>query len=380
MRAMRRGVHAGMPLGTLPCPMPASLGKITSFSKKPSFFWKSLQICGQAAAKAKAAPMGVLPRPRHAAKAKAAPMGALPRLRHAQATQPRPRQPPWACCQGQGMQPGPRQPRPRRAAKAKAWPRQAWACCHGQGMQPGPRQPRPRHAAKAKAAPMGRQPRPRHAAKAKAAPMGVLPRPRHAQATQPRPRQPPWAGCQGQVMHKPRSQGQGSPHGHAAKAKRHAAKAPWACCQGQGSPHGQAAKAKSCTSHAAKAKAAPMGMLPRPSHAQGMQPGRRQPRPSHAQATQPRPRQPPWACCQGQVMHKACSQAVGSQGQGSPHGHAAKAPCACNSQGQGSPHVHATAKAKAAPTGRQPRPRAPHGDAAEGTGGLNLRTERGKEF
>ena len=32
--AMRHGVHAGMPLG---CPLPASLGEITSFSKKPSF-------------------------------------------------------------------------------------------------------------------------------------------------------------------------------------------------------------------------------------------------------------------------------------------------------------------------------------------------------
>ena len=31
---MRRGVHAGMPLG---CPLPASLREITSFSKKPSF-------------------------------------------------------------------------------------------------------------------------------------------------------------------------------------------------------------------------------------------------------------------------------------------------------------------------------------------------------
>jgi hypothetical protein len=62
--AMRRGVHAGMPLGTLPCLMPATLGQITSFSKKPSFFGKP--------AKAKAwprqPPMGMQqPRPRHAA-------------------------------------------------------------------------------------------------------------------------------------------------------------------------------------------------------------------------------------------------------------------------------------------------------------------------
>ncbi|KAF3970675.1 hypothetical protein CMV_005637 [Castanea mollissima] len=248
--AMRRGVHAGMPLGTLPCPMPASLGQITSFSKKPSFFWKSLQICGQA-------------------------------------TQPRPRQPPWACCQGQGMQPRhgqatqptPRpRPRPRsprqgqgqgsphgRAAKAKACSSQGQGSAHGRAAKAKACTGHAAHAkAKAKAAPMGVLPRPRHAAaKAKAAPMSVLPRPRHAQATQPRPRQPPWAGCQGQVMHKACSQG-----------------------QGQGSPHGRAAKAK----------AAPMGVLPRPRHAQGMQPG---------------PRQPPCACS--------------SHGQGSPHGHAAKA-------------------------------------------------------
>ena len=42
------------------------MGQITSFSKKTLIFWKSIQIWGQAAAKAKAAPHG------HAAKAKAA--------------------------------------------------------------------------------------------------------------------------------------------------------------------------------------------------------------------------------------------------------------------------------------------------------------------
>ena len=37
-RTMQRGVHASMPLGTLACPMPASMGQITSFSKKnPNF-------------------------------------------------------------------------------------------------------------------------------------------------------------------------------------------------------------------------------------------------------------------------------------------------------------------------------------------------------
>ena len=84
--AMRRGVHAGMPLGTLPCLMPATLGQITSFSKKPSFFGKP-------------------------AKAKACSSQGLG-------------SPPWARSQGQGMQ----QPRPRQPPM---------------GMQ----QPRPRHAA-----------------------------------------------------------------------------------------------------------------------------------------------------------------------------------------------------------------------------------------
>ncbi|KAF3948461.1 hypothetical protein CMV_025547 [Castanea mollissima] len=194
-----------------------------------------------------------------------------PRPRHAHEVQPRLRQPPWACCQGQGR-----------------------ACSQGQGSPHG------RAAkAKAKAAPMGVLPRPRHAqgqgsqalgsphvhaaakakactwraAEAKAAPMGVLPRPR--QGRQPRPRQPPRACCQGQG---PRSS------------------------QGQGS-HGRAAKAK----------VAPMGMLPRP--------------------RQPGPRQPPWACCRCQGQGRACSQ-----GQGSPHGRAAKAKAwARSSQGLGMP-------------------------------------------
>ncbi|KAF3954176.1 hypothetical protein CMV_020442 [Castanea mollissima] len=162
------------------------------------------------AAKAKVAPMGTLPRPRHAqgqgsqalgsphvhaaakakactwraAEAKAAPMGMLPRPR--QGMQPRPRQPPRACCQGQG-------------------PRSQGQGSHGR------------------------------AAKAKVAPMGTLPRPR-----QPGSRQPPCAcSSQGQGMH-------------------------MACSRGQGSPHGRAAKAKA--GHAAKAKAAPTGVLPRPRH------------------------------------------------------------------------------------------------------------------
>ena len=102
-----------------------------------------------------------------------------------------------------------------------------------------------------------------------------------------------------------------APHGHAAKAR--------ACSrQGQGSPHGQAAKARACSrrsqgqghGRAAKAKAC--------SQALG----------SQGQGVLQRPRQPPWACCQGQRMHKPRSQGMHkprSQGQGSPHGQAAKA-------------------------------------------------------
>jgi len=86
--AMRRGVHAGMPLGTLPCLRPATLGQITSFSKKPSFFGKP--------AKAKACSSQGL--------------GSPPWARS------QGRGSPWACSsQGQRMQ----QPRPRHAA-AKA--------------------------------------------------------------------------------------------------------------------------------------------------------------------------------------------------------------------------------------------------------------------
>ena len=72
--AMRRGVHAGMPLGTLPCLMPATLGQITSFSKKPSFFGKpakakacSSQGLGMQQPRPRQPPMGTQPRPRHAA-------------------------------------------------------------------------------------------------------------------------------------------------------------------------------------------------------------------------------------------------------------------------------------------------------------------------
>ncbi|KAF3946141.1 hypothetical protein CMV_027558 [Castanea mollissima] len=225
---------------------------------------------------------------RHAAKAKACTSHAAKAKACTQGTQPRPRQPLWACCQGQGMH------KPR-----------------GQGSPHG-------HAAKAKAAPMGMQPRPRHA-------QATQPRPRHAQATHPT-NNPHFFGNHSKFVGKPRSQGQGSPHGRVAKAKAcsqgmdkprsprqgqgqgsphgRAAKAKACSSQGQGSAHGRAAKAKACTGHAAhakakacsaKAKAAPMGVLPRP---------------RHAQATQPRSRQPPWACCQGQGIIRVFKEAT----------------------------------------------------------------------
>ena len=124
--AMRRGVHAGMPLGTLPCLMPATLGQITSFSKKPSFFGKP-------------------------AKAKACSSQGLG-------------SPPWACSsQGQGMQ----QPRPRHAAaKAKACSSQ------GLGSPPGARR-----------VPEGQW---QHG-EGVACPVGGMPRPWHALGTPRRP-------------------------------------------------------------------------------------------------------------------------------------------------------------------------------------------------
>jgi len=101
-------------------PTACLLGSSNLFFQKTLIFRKSLQICGQVEAKAKASPHG------HATK----------RLGHAAAKT-------RTCSQGQGspmgMQPRPRQP--------------PWACCQGQGMQ----QPRPRQP------PMGRPPRPRHA-------------------------------------------------------------------------------------------------------------------------------------------------------------------------------------------------------------------------
>ena len=78
--AMQCGMHASMPLGTLACTMPASMGQITSFSKKkPTFFGNQSKFEGK--------------------------------------QQPRPRQPPWARSQGQGSPP--------------------CACCQGQGSPHG---------------------------------------------------------------------------------------------------------------------------------------------------------------------------------------------------------------------------------------------------
>ena len=140
--AMRHGVHAGMPLG---CPLPASLGEITSFSKKPSFLgnhskamWASgSQGQGQGmqararhehAAKAKAKACCV-----HAAKAMAAPMGKQSRPRHAAKA--------MAClCGHAGMPLGARQQGPwGHAAKALAstLPDGAMAARRGRGMPRG---------------------------------------------------------------------------------------------------------------------------------------------------------------------------------------------------------------------------------------------------
>ena len=52
---------AGMPLG---CPLPASLGEITSFSKKPSFLGNHSKYVGN---------QQLRPRPRHGTKTKVAP-------------------------------------------------------------------------------------------------------------------------------------------------------------------------------------------------------------------------------------------------------------------------------------------------------------------
>ena len=130
---MRRGVHVGMPLCTLPCPIPASLDQITSFSKRTLIFWEiSQNLCVSKGSQGHGMQQ---PRPRHVAKAKAAPHG------HAAAK---------ANAQGLGSPMG-MLPRPRYAAKAKAR-----ACStKGLGRPPWALCQRPRRAAKAKAAPQG---------------------------------------------------------------------------------------------------------------------------------------------------------------------------------------------------------------------------------
>ena len=90
--AMRHGVHAGMPMGG---PLPASLGEITSFSKKPSFLGNHSKYVGKHAAKAKA-------------KAPWARSSQGQGMLACMQPRPRPWQPPWACSsQGQGTQPRP---------------------------------------------------------------------------------------------------------------------------------------------------------------------------------------------------------------------------------------------------------------------------------
>ena len=174
---MRHGVRAGMPLGTLPCTMLASLGQITSFSKKnPNFLGNHSKFVGNAVKARACSSHG------HAAKAKAAPMG----------TQPRPRQLPWA----RGTQ-----PRPVHVAALAS---------HGQEAR--------------SQGPMGTLPRPkRHAAKAQEArcqwarcqgPRGTLPMGTLPMGTLPRPRQPPVARSQGQGMQRRARQGRSPPWAH----------------------------------------------------------------------------------------------------------------------------------------------------------------------
>ncbi|KAF3951942.1 hypothetical protein CMV_022461 [Castanea mollissima] len=132
--AMRRGVHAGMPLG---CPLPAQC------TQPPMGM---LPRPGRAAGKAKAAPMGRQPRPgRAAGKAKAAPHGQAAKARAC--SRQGQGSPPWARSQGQGVQQArPRQPpmgaqaRPgHAAAKAKARMHaaaKALACLRGHAGRP----------------------------------------------------------------------------------------------------------------------------------------------------------------------------------------------------------------------------------------------------
>ena len=165
--AMRHGVHAGMPTACL-------LGGNNLIFQKTLIFRKSLpkyvgkqqprpkaciegqgsppRACsqprpGHAAAKAKAAPMGRQPRPRHAcvhaakAKAMAAPMGWQSRPRHAAKA--------MACLRGHaGMPLGARSQGPSMHARclkkgsgstARAW-HAPWVGCQGRGMPLGPLQ------------------------------------------------------------------------------------------------------------------------------------------------------------------------------------------------------------------------------------------------
>nr|POE44869.1 hypothetical protein CFP56_77380 [Quercus suber] len=268
--AMRRVMHAGMPLG---CPLPASLGEITSFSKKHSFlgnnhiFRKSLQICEQAAAKAKAlaAPMGKAVKAMACLRGHASmPLGAGSRaLGGTQAL---------ACTfpdgvvatrRGRGM------PLGWDAKRCRAMRRGVHACSNqGQGSPPwehsqgmGMRQPRPR------------QP-----------PMGTQPRQGHAAANA-------WA-CG--------SQGQGSPP-WARSSQRKGMQQPWhghAAAKAKAAPHGHVAKARACGSQG-------QGSLLRARSSQGK--GMQQLRYRHAAA----------------------------KAKVAPHGHAAAKARACNSQGMG---------------------------------------------
>ena len=147
----------------LGCPLPASLGQITSFSKKPSFLGNHSKYVGKGQPRprqpplgtqprARQPPMGGEPRPWHAAaKAKATPMGAGSKAPGGR--QPRPLGARWHApgCTQQGPwgarwhAPGGRQQGPwGHAARALACmllegQRHAlWVGCQGRGMPLGP--------------------------------------------------------------------------------------------------------------------------------------------------------------------------------------------------------------------------------------------------
>ena len=179
--AMRRGVHAGMPLG---CPLPAQGVQQPSPRQPP---WAGSQGMGMQQPRPRQPPMGRQPRQGHAA-AKACSSPPWARSQGMGMQQPRPRQPPmgtqqprhghaaskaWASTQ---------QPRPGRARSSQGRGMLAWARWHA----PGRRQQGPwGHAGEGVACrvPEGQG---QHG-EGVACPVGGMPRPWHALGTPRRP-------------------------------------------------------------------------------------------------------------------------------------------------------------------------------------------------